>query len=233
MKCDSVNADSSWYWITINNLSPGTQYAFQYLIDGTLKVADPYSQLVLDPANDQYISSPTYPNLKPYPNGKTDHIAGVLQTGQTSFQWTDQNYQRPAKNKLNIYELWLDDFVANHDYTTFTDTLNYFQNLGINAIELMPINEFEGNISWGYNPDFYFAPDKYYGPADDLKRFVNECHKRGIAVIMDMVLNHSYGQSPLVRMYYDSATGKVTPDNPWYNVNSPNTVYSFGIRFQS
>ncbi len=231
MKRDSVNADSVWYWTTITNLTPGKQYAFQYLIDGNLRVADPYSQLVLDPANDQYISSATYPNLKPYPDGKTDHIVGVLQTGQTPYKWTDQSYKPPSKNKLNIYELWLDDFVATHNYTTLTDTLNYFQNLGINAIELMPINEFEGNISWGYNPDFYFAPDKYYGTADELKTFINACHKRGIAVIMDIVLNHSYEQSPMVRMYYNSATGKVTPDNPWFNVNSPNTLFSYGYDF--
>lgn len=228
MKCDSVNADSTWYWITINNLTPGTQYAFQYLINGNLRVADPYSHLILDPANDQYITSATYPNLKPYPTGKTTQIVGVLQTDQKPFQWTDQNYKRPAKDKLNIYELWLDDFVANHDYSTLTDTLNYFQNLGINAIELMPIMEFEGNISWGYNPDFYMAPDKYYGTADELKKFVNACHKRGIAVIMDMPMNDMYGQSPLVRMYFDDATGKVTSSNPWFNVNSPNTVYSYG-----
>ncbi len=53
--------------------------------------------------------------------------------------------------------------------------------------------------SWGYNPSFYFATDKYYGPAGDLKVFIDSCHGRGIAVIIDMVLNHSYGQSPLVQ----------------------------------
>ncbi len=231
MKRDSVNADSVWYWTTISNLTPGTQYGFQYLIDDSLRIADPYSQLVLDPDNDKYITDQTYPNLKSYPTGLTDHIVGVLQTGQSSFKWSDENCQHPAKNKLNIYELWINDFIASHNYATLTDTLNYLQNLGINAIELMPINEFEGNISWGYNPDFYFAPDKYYGTADALKHFVDECHKRGIAVIMDMVLNHSYGQSPMVRMYFNNSTGKVTPDNPWFNVDSPNTAYSYGYDF--
>jgi len=228
MKRDSVNADSVWYWMTVTNLSPGTQYAFQYLIDGKLRVADPYSQLILDPNNDQYISDQTYPNLKSYPYGKTDHMVGVLQTGQPSFNWTDQSYTRPAKDKLVIYELLIRDFIANHDYKTLTDTLGYLQNLGVNAIELMPITEFEGNSSWGYNVIFYFAPDKYYGPADDLKKFVNECHKRGIAVIMDMVLNHSFGQSSMVRMYFKN--GKPAPNSPWFNVN-PKHPYNVGYDF--
>ncbi len=231
MNRDSVNADSVYYWITLHNLSPGTQYAFQYLIDGTLRVADPYSNLVLDPNNDKYISSVTYPNMKQYPYGKTEQIAGVLQTAQSTFNWKDQNFQRPAKDKLVIYELLVRDFVASHDYKTLTDTLSYLKRLGINAIELMPVNEFEGNDSWGYNPSFYFAPDKYYGPANDLKNFINTCHEQGIAVLMDIVLNHSFGQSPMVRMYYNSATGKVTPDNPWYNVDSPNPVYYWGYDF--
>ena len=60
----------------------------------------------------------------------------------------------------------------------------------------MPFNEFEGNNSWGYNPDFYFAPDKYYGPKNTLKEFIDSCHTKGIAVIMDMALNHSFGLIP-------------------------------------
>ena len=82
----------------------------------------------------------------------------------------------------------------------------------------MPVNEFEGNSSWGYNPSFYFATDKYYGPADELKKLVDQCHQRGIAVVMDMVLNHSYGQSPFVQLYFDGS--KPTAQNPWYNVSS-------------
>ena len=231
MNRDSVNADSVYYWITLHNLSPGTQYGFQYLIDGNLRIADPYTHLVLDPNNDQGISSATYPNMKSYPYGKTDQIAGVLQTAAPVYKWTDQNFQKPANQKLVIYEMLVRDFVADHNYKTLADTLSYLKRLGVNAIELMPINEFEGNDSWGYNPSFYFAPDKYYGPAEELKNFINTCHNQGMAVIMDIVLNHSFGQSPMVRMYYDSATGKVTPDNPWYNVTSPNPVYYWGFDF--
>ena len=64
------------------------------------------------------------------------------------------------------------------DYKKLKDTLDYLVKLGVNAIELMPINEFEGNLSWGYNPAFFFAPDKYYVTPEALKALVNECHNR-------------------------------------------------------
>ena len=98
-------------------------------------------------------------------------------------------------------------------------------------LNLMPVNEFEGNESWGYNPSFYFAADKYYGPKNDLKRFIDECHKRDIAVILDIVLNHSYGRSSFVRLYSSGDFGPPTEENPWYNVISPNPVFSWGYDF--
>ncbi|MCK7537393.1 MAG: alpha-amylase family glycosyl hydrolase [Marinilabiliales bacterium] len=103
--------------------------------------------------------------------------------------------------------------------------------MGINAIELMPVNEFEGNSSWGYNPSMYLAVDKYYGPANDLKELIDSCHGRGIAVIMDVVLNHAYGSNPLVRMYWNSSTSQPASNNPWFNVTSPNPAYSWGYDF--
>ncbi len=222
--------DDSTYWVTINNLTPGEEYGFQYLINGTLKIADPYAEKVLDPWNDSYIPNTTYPNLKPYPTGKTSEIVSVLQPGKPTFNWTASNYVKPKKTDLVIYELLLRDFLNTHDYKTLIDTLDYLENLGINAIELMPFNEFEGNISWGYNPSFYFAPDKYYGTDEDLKMFIDECHKRNIAVIMDMVLNHSFGQSPFVRLYATGNYGPPSAQNLWYNINATHP-YSVGHDF--
>src|SRR5690554_7605996 len=109
----------------------------------------------------------------------------------------------PEVDKLVVYELLIRYFTNNGDIKTVTDTLDYLQRLGVNAIELMPFNEFEGNDSWGYNPSFYFAADKAYGTLNDYKEFVDECHARGIAVLMDMVLNHSYGQSAFAQMYLE------------------------------
>ncbi len=221
MQKDVGSTDSVHFWITINNLIPNQEYAFQYLVDGEIRIADPYTDKVLDNWNDQGISDVTYPNLKEYPYGKTNHIVSVLQTDQDSFLWQySDSFDRPPKEELIIYELLVRDFIDQHDFQTLVDTLDYLNNLGINAIEPMPFNEFEGNSSWGYNPSFYFAPDKYYGPKNTLKAFVDECHNRGIAVIMDIVLNHTYGQSPFVRLYNAGEWGAPTPQNPWYNTQS-------------
>ncbi len=216
------------WWTTLTDLVPGKEYGFQYQVDGDVIIADPYTEKTLDP-KDRGIAESTYPNLKPYPEGLTRGITSVLQTAQENYEWVNASFDAPPQEELVIYELLLRDFIAAHDYKTLTDTLNYFSDLGVNAIELMPVNEFEDNESWGYNPSFYFAPDKYYGPARDLKVFIDSCHGRGIAVIIDMVLNHSYGQSPLVNLYFEN--GKVSEENPWYNVDSPNPVYSWGFDF--
>jgi 1,4-alpha-glucan branching enzyme len=223
--------DKITWWITLNNITPGTEYGFQYLVDGDIRIADPYTEKILDPWNDQYISPATYPNLKPYPTGKTGEAVSVFQTDQIPYNWNITNFQRPAETNLVIYELLVRDFVSTHDYKTLTDTIGYLKRLGINAVELMPVMEFEGNESWGYNPSFHFALDKYYGPKNDFKTFVDSCHANGIAVILDIVLNHIYGQSPLVRLYWDDANGRPAANNPWLNVTSPNPAYSWGYDF--
>ena len=209
--------DGEHYWLTISNLKPKVEYAFQYFVDAKIRIADPYCDKILDPWNDKYIDSLTYPHLKPYPLGKTNEAVSVLETGQEPFNWTDSDFKRPPKSKLVVYELLIRDFLKDHNYQTLTDTLDYFKRLGVNAIELMPIMEFEGNLSWGYNTSFLFAPDKYYGTKKALKTFVNEAHKKGIAVILDIVLDHAFGQSPFVRLYSLGRYGPPSADNPWLN----------------
>ncbi|NMC40373.1 MAG: Por secretion system protein, partial [Bacteroidales bacterium] len=226
--------DRERYWLEIDNLEPGREYRFQYRVDTGLFIADPYADKVLDEFNDEYITSSTYPGLIEYPKGKTTGMVSVLQTARQPYNWITSGFQPPEKEKLVIYELLVRDFVAAHDFKTLTDTLNYLKRLGVNAIELMPVTEFEGNLSWGYNVSFYFAPDKYYGPGNSLKAFVDSCHSKGIAVIMDLVLNHCFGQSPFVQLYLDYyATDQIvmkTP-NPWFNSVSPNTLYKWGADF--
>ena len=209
-----TDAANGRWWVQLDGLTPGQEYAYQFLVDGQLRVADPYCEKILS-TDDQYIPAVTYPNLKPYPTGQTTGNVSVLQTNQPAYQWQATNFRRPARTNLVVYELLVRDFVARHDYQTITDSLAYLQRLGINAIELMPINEFEGNESWGYNPSFYFAPDKYYGTKTALKQLIDACHQRGIAVIMDMVLNHSFGQSPMVQLYFDG--NQPTAASPWFN----------------
>jgi len=220
--------DSTYFWITMGNLEAGKEYRYQYLVDGEINIADPYSEKILDPWNDKNIASETYPNLISYPEGKATQPVSVLQTAQADYPWTVTNFTPPAVTDMVVYELLIRDFVAKHDYKTLIDTINYIKNLGVNVVELMPVNEFEGNESWGYNPSFYFAPDKYYGPGADLKKFIDVCHANGMAVVIDMVLNHSFGQSPMVRLYWDAANNRPAEDNPWFN---PIAKHDYNVGF--
>jgi glycosidase len=223
---DTDAATGRW-WVQVDGLTPGQEYAYQFLVDEQLRVADPYCEKILDPENDQYIPAVTYPNLKAYPTGKTTGIVSVLSPGEAAYTWTTTNFQRPARTNMVVYELLVRDFVARHDYQTLRDTLSYIQRLGANVIELMPINEFDGNENWGYSPSFYFAPDKYYGTKNNLKALIDECHRRGIAVVLDVVLNHSTGNSPMVQLYGNVTSGP-TADNPWFNTSAPHpySVYN-------
>ena len=225
-----MKKDGDYFWTKVANLEPQKEYIFQYLIDGKLKVADPYTDKVSDP-EDKYISSATYPNLIAYPEGKASDRASVLQTGQTSYTWKTTSYNIPQTSKLSIYELLIRDFTTDRTYKAVQAKLDYLKRLGINTIELMPFSEFEGNSSWGYNPNFYFAPDKAYGTKNDLKALIDECHKQGFIVIQDIVLNHAYGSCPLVKMYWNSTLSRPSADNPWFNETSPNTAFSWGYDF--
>ncbi len=218
--------DGNWYWLEVTGLDPEKEYAFQYLIDESLKVPDPYSTKVLDPWNDKWIEESTYPNLKPYPEGFAENLVSVFQTRPPVYTWKNSSFIPPARDTLIIYEMLVRDFIETHHFRTIRDTLDYLKRLGVNAIELMPVNEFEGNNSWGYNPAMYFAVDKYYGTENDFRELVDSCHSRGIAVIMDLVLNHAYGTNPLVRMYFNSITGKPASNNPWFNVDAPHRAFS-------
>jgi glycosidase len=222
-------ADGNYWWVKITGLTPGTEYAYQYLVDGTLRIADPYAEKILDPFfnNDQNIPSSTYPNLKPYPIGQQG-IVSVLQTNEPAYNWVNNSFARPDKRNLFIYELLVRDFVVARDWKTIKDTISYLKRLGVNTIEIMPFNEFEGNNSWGYNPDFYFAPDKFYGPKNTLKEFIDVCHGNGIAVVMDIALNHSFGLSPLVQLYWDAVNNRPAANNPWFN---PVAKHAFNVGY--
>ncbi len=213
----SSGQDSTRYWVEISGLSSGQEYGFQYLVDGEIRIPDPYTKKALSP-NDSEISESTYPNLKPYPTGKANQLVSVLEPGQEDFNFS--TYDRPEQEDLVIYELLVRDFIENHDYETLQDTLDYFDRMGVNAIELMPVSEYDGNQSWGYNPALYFATDKYYGPAEDLKEFIDLAHQRGIAVILDVVYNQQTGQSPFIRLFNEGEFGPPTEDNPWANAEA-------------
>lgn len=227
--------DGQYFWTTVTGLTPGREYAYQYLLDGDLRIADPYTEKVLEPFLDNEIRDQgRYPGLIPYPTGKTLLQVSVLQPAREPYQWQHNDFVPPAVEDLVVYELLIRDFLGanNNTYAGLRDTLAYLKRLGVNAIELMPVTDFDGNLSWGYNPAFYFAADKYYGPRRELKKFIDEAHGMGIAVILDMVWNHSFGQSPLLRMYFDAQGNKPHPDNPWYSdYIFANSAMNFGYKF--
>jgi len=226
--------DGTKYWTSITGLTPGVEYAYQYYIDGESKLADPYCDKILDPWNDRWIPETTYPNLKDYPWDLTIGTVSVFQTAQPEFSWVIDDFTPVAVNatqsNLIIYELLVRDFVESRDIKDVMDTLDYLENLGVNAIELMPIAEFDGNDSWGYAPNFYYATDKAYGTKNDYKLFIDECHQRGIAVILDVVYNHMYGGSPFVQMYWDSENAQPAANSAWFNQTATHP-YSIGYDF--
>ena len=220
MKRDSANPNL--YWIEITGLTPAQIYTFQYRTADGIKVADPYSRLVLSPYDDQYINQNgvVYPNLPPYPVGQNFEVS-VIQTAQPTYPWVVTNFAKPAKENLIVYELLVRDFTAEKTWQSVIDKIAYLKSLNINAIELMPVMEFDGNNSWGYNTAFHYALDKAYGTPEKFKEFIDLCHQNGIAVILDIALNHATGRSPIERMWMidpdGDGFGDPAANNPYFN----------------
>ncbi|WP_158728456.1 MULTISPECIES: alpha-amylase family glycosyl hydrolase [unclassified Flavobacterium] len=241
MKKDPI---SGKFWLELTGLTSGVNYTYQYwVVDATpsagsaslVKTADPYSTLVLSPFDDGGIPASKYPNMPVYPAGQEREVT-VLQTGKTPFAWSaaTTNFVKPAKEKLVVYELLVRDFDANRSYQDLINKIDYFKNLKINAIELMPVMEYEGNESWGYNTSFHLALDKFYGTSDKLKEFIDLCHQNGIAVILDVALNHAFGRNPMVRMWMNDPDGdgwgSPSTENPYFNTTAMHS-YSVGEDF--
>ncbi len=233
---------SGKFWLELTGLVSGVNNTYQYwVVDTTpianspamVKTADPYSTLVLSPYDDPSIPASKYPNMPVYPAGQNFEVT-VLKTGQTPYNWKVTNFEKPQKEKLVVYEVLVRDFDASRSYQSLIDKIDYFKNLKINAIELMPVMEFEGNESWGYNTSFHMALDKFYGTSDKLKEFIDLCHQNGIAVILDVALNHAFGRNPMVRMWMNDPDGdgfgSPTAENPYFNTVAKHT-YSVGEDF--
>ena len=214
----NLATDDVTFWIELpKSAFQNGQNTYQYLVDGSITIADPYAEVVLDPNNDQWVADAVMNELPSYPENMTDGIVTVFDTEDVPYPWT-ATLDPPAKTDLVIYELLMRDFLEDKSYASLLDTLDYLQTLGVNAIEFMPVNEFEGNQSWGYNPSFHMALDKYYGSRDQFKAVVDAAHERGIAVILDVVYNHVFSQSPLAQLFWDAQNFRPASDNPWLNV---------------
>lgn len=214
--------DSAYFWIELTDLTAQQEYAMQYVVvraDGQVKrISDLYSEKVLH-KDDAWEPKQLDPTLMDYPLAGDGYVT-VIQPGKLAFQWSDAtlNFKRPDKNNLIIYELWVRDHTPRRSIEGLMERLDYFEDLGVNAVELMPVTEFDGNDSWGYSPNHYFALDKAYGTPEQLKTFIDECHKRGIAVILDMVFNHATGLNPMNKLY---PWGTDLSKNPWFNAQAP------------
>ncbi len=222
-----MNKDGDFFWIEITDLTAQEEYAFQYLVDENLFIADPFTAKILDSENDQYIPASIYPGLKTVSDDAKkgnwwENRFAVFRTGAEEYQWKNDAFEKPASTDLIIYELLVRDFFdENHrNYLQIIDSLTYLKDLGVNAIELLPVQEFAGNNSWGYNPTFMFAPDKAYGTSDALKQLIDSAHALDMAVILDMVFNHQELPNPYVAMWFDFENYKVTGDNPMFNVDA-------------
>lgn len=233
---------SGKFWLELTGLVAGTNYSYQYwVVDQTpianspalVKVADPCSTTVLSPWDDPFIPSITYPNLPVYPSGQEREVT-LLKTGQTPYNWQVTNFIKPNKDKLVVYELLIRDFDANRNFQDVINRIQYFKDLGINAIQLMPIMEFEGNESWGYNTSFHMALDKFYGTPEKFKQLVDVCHQNGIAIILDIAFNHAFGRNPMVRMWMNDPEGDgwgpPSSENPYFNTVARHS-YSVGEDF--
>ena len=206
-----------YFWTTVRGLASGQYYMYYYIVDGAIKVADPYAHLILDNHSDKWLENISG-ELPAYPYSRFDDTQlAVYNDRLDDYDWNVTDFEIPDHDQLVIYELLLRDFTgtgANGTLAGAHSYLNYLKNLGVNAIELMPIMEFNGNNSWGYNTNFYMAPDKAYGTPAEYKRFIDTCHEMGFAVILDIVFNQSDGLHPWYQMYD-------IKDNPFYNANAP------------
>ena len=179
-----LTLEGNGHWsVDFRSATPGQHY--QYVIrngNDTIWRTDPREQEVTNSVGDSVIADP-------------------------EFNWTDQGFGIPPWNELVIYEMHIgtfNDIVGGTpgDLDGAIERLDHLQDLGINCIELMPVNEFPGDFSWGYNPSHPFAVESIYGGPEALKRFVDAAHNRGIAVLLDVVHNH-YGPNDMDLWRFD------------------------------
>lgn len=153
------------WWTVTSAAEPGCEYGF--ILDGGPPLPDPRSQF--------------------QPHG----IHGLSQlVDHNRFHWTDKGWQAPPLSSAIIYELHIGTFTPAGRFLSAIEKLDHLVKLGVTHVELMPVTEFSGHHNWGYDGVDLFAPHHAYGSSNDLKKLVDACHARGLAVILDVVYNH-------------------------------------------
>lgn len=214
-----------YFWTTVTGLDNSTYYPYYYLVDGKYRVSDPYSSVILDYNSDKWldgdVGADVFADCPDYPYSQLDGVMLGVYKGDLhdTYDWKVENFKVTKPNSLVIYELLFRDFTGESKTADGTirkaiEKIDYLYDLGVTAVELMPVMEFDGNSSWGYSTNAYMAVDKAYGSPDDLKEFIDLCHQKGIAVILDIVFNHTPGLHPWYQMYEAGAS-------PFYNATAP------------
>ena len=200
------------WWITLGGFDADKEYRFQYRLGngtGDIYLSDPYTEIVYDQWNDQYIQG-----VPAFPEG-AKQLVSAFQINKPAYNWKHSDFKIEDKNDLVIYELLFRDFTTSQNIAGAMSQLDYISNLGVTAVQLMPVQEFDGNLSWGYNPNHWFALDKFYGTREQYKEFIDECHARGMAVIIDVVYNHASGSHPWAKLWWNG--DRTASNNPWFN----------------
>jgi maltooligosyltrehalose trehalohydrolase len=170
------HCDGGWFELITDAAKSGSQYHFR--IDGEHQVPDPASRF--------------QPRDVHGPSEVVDPFA---------FEWRDQTWRGRRWEEAVIYELHVGAFTPAGTFSAGGERLDYLADLGITAVELMPVADFPGKRNWGYDGVFPFAPDSIYGRPEDLKELVQSAHAHGIMVFLDVVYNHFGPEGNYLRSY--------------------------------
>lgn len=199
-----MEMDDKGYWKdTVDNVLPGTLYL--YKIGNKIERPDPASRF--------------------QPEG----VHGPSQViDQNEFQWDDVSWKGIDLKDFIIYELHAGTFTEEGTFEAIIPYLDYLKDLGITAVELVPVAQFPGSRNWGYDGAYPFAVQNSYGGPNGLKSLVNSCHKKGIAVILDVVYNHLGPEGNYLRDLGPYFTGKYK--TPWGDAVNFDGPYSDEVR---
>jgi len=199
-----LQKQSNGYWtLETDNIFPGEKYF--YLINNSLERPDPIG------------------NLQP------DGVHGPSEIVDHTFEWKDQNWQGLKLEAYVIYELHVGTFTPEGTFEAIISRLDDLIDLGITAIELMPVAEFPGDRNWGYDGVSFFAPHHAYGGPKGLKKLVDACHEKNIAVILDVVYNHFGPEGNYLGDFCPYYTEKY--NTPWGRSNNFDDAYNEEVRY--
>lgn len=199
---DMIKNDWGYWQLEVDQLPPGATYKYQ------LDNKDPLP----DPASRFQSEGPHGPSTVVPP----------------SFPWTDEQWKGIPRKELIIYELHVGTFSKAGTFAGIAEKLDYLQDLGINAIEIMPVAQFPGNRNWGYDGASLFATQNSYGGPEAFKKLIDQCHAKGIAVILDVVYNHLGPEGNYLSEYGPYFTDKY--HTPWGQALNFDDAYCDGVR---